>query len=120
MLELVVELLELGGLDALAGEKKGAGHFAEDEAQGESGSGEEGGAMQGRNKNCGEVRIGYWLRGDNVEGAGDVGVFEGQTKNGDCVVERDPAHPLIAGADFSTYEELKGAHHLRERAALFG
>ena len=47
MCELVVELLELGGLNALAGEKQGLGHFAEEKAEDESGCWEERGAVQG-------------------------------------------------------------------------
>ena len=47
MRELVVEFLELGWLDALTGEEQGVGHFAEEQAEGEGGRGEESGAVQG-------------------------------------------------------------------------
>ena len=44
---MVVELLELGGEDALAGEEQGVGHFAEEQAEGEGWRGEECGAVHG-------------------------------------------------------------------------
>jgi len=91
MSELEVEFLELGGLDALAGEEQGVRHFAEDEAEGEGGSGEERGAVQGGGQDFREARVGDGLRRDYVEGAGDVGVFEGEAEDGDYIVESDPA-----------------------------
>jgi len=39
--------LELGREDALAGKEQGVGHFAEEQAEGEGGRGEERGAMEG-------------------------------------------------------------------------
>ena len=47
MRELVVEFLEFVWLDALAGEEQGVSQFAEEEAEGEGGRGEERGAVQG-------------------------------------------------------------------------
>ena len=120
MRELIVELLELGGKDALAGEEQGVGHFAEREAESKGWSGEECRAMQGFGQDCGELRVGHGLWRDDVEGAGDVGVFYRKAENGGYIFESDPTQPLRAGADFSTNEELKGPHHLREGAALSG
>lgn len=59
MLELIVEFLELGGEDALAGEEQGVGHFAEEQAQGEGGRGEECRAVEGGGKDFGEVGVGH-------------------------------------------------------------
>ena len=75
MRELEVEFLELGGEDALAGEEQGIGHFAEEQAEGKGGSGEEGGAVKGGGQDFSEVSVGRGLKGDDVDWAGDVGVF---------------------------------------------
>ena len=63
---LEVECLELGGEDALAGEEQGVGHFAEEEAKGEGGRGEERGAVQGGCEGFGELGTGDWLWRDYV------------------------------------------------------
>lgn len=91
MVELVVELLELVGEDTLAGEEQSFGHFAEDEAEGVGGHGEERRAVQSGGEDFGEIGVGDGLRRDDIEGAGDVGVFDRETKDGDYVVEGDPA-----------------------------
>ena len=58
----MVEFLELGGEDALAGEEQGVGHFAEYEAQGEGGGREERGTADSGGQDFCEIDIGYWLR----------------------------------------------------------
>ena len=66
MREFVVECLELGGEDTLAGEEQGVGHFAEEKAEGESGRCEERGAVQGGGQDFGEVGVGDGLGRDYV------------------------------------------------------
>ena len=119
-MESQVEFLELGGNRALAGEQEGVGHFAEDETEGEGGRGEERGAVQDRSQGFGEGGVGDGFRGDHVERAGDVAVFESEEQHGDGVFERDPAHPLEAISNFSAQPELKGPHDLRQCAAMPG
>jgi len=71
----VVQFLELGGEGTLAGEEQGVGHFAEEEAQGEGGGGEERWAAQSGREDFCEIGVGDRLWGDDVEWAGDVAVF---------------------------------------------
>lgn len=66
MHEWEVEFLQLDGLDALAGEEQGIGHFAEEKSKGEGWGGEERGAVQGRGEDSGELGVGHRLRGDDV------------------------------------------------------
>lgn len=75
MREVEVEFLELGRENTLAREKEGVGHFAEEKAEGEGWRAEERGAVQGVGQEFGEVGVRDRLRGDDVERAGDVGVF---------------------------------------------
>jgi hypothetical protein len=74
--ELVVEFLELGGDGALAGEEQGVGHFAEGEAERESGCREDRWAVQGGGQGFGELGVRDGSRRDNVEWASDVGIFQ--------------------------------------------
>lgn len=91
MREPIVEFVELGREDALAGEEQSVGHFAESEAEGESRSGEERRAMQGFGEDRGELSVRNGLRRDCVDSAGDAGVLDRKAENGGYIFESDPA-----------------------------
>ena len=105
---------EFGRVDAGAGEESFVGHFAEGEAEGEGWGGQDGGAMDGLGKGVRELGVGDGVWGGEIDRAGKGWGLEKKQDCGYGVLEADPAHPLLAGAERSAETQAEKGKHFGE------
>ena len=107
---------EFGRIGADACEERFVGHFAEGKAKCEGRDGHDGRAMEGAGQDSRELCVGDGAGGGEIDGAGEGWGLKKEEYGGDGVVEADPAHPLLAGAERAAEAEAEDRKHFGERA----
>ena len=66
-----------------------------------------------------KVLVADGVRRDDIHGAAEFAVCQGQTNGLNDVFKSYPRHPLRAASDLSSNAKFKGQRHFRERAISF-
>src|SRR4051812_5799242 len=75
--------------------------------------------MQHHAECFGELAVRDWCGRYGVHGPGECSGRERELNDTDEVVERNPAHILIAAADDATEAEAEGSQHFGQTATIF-
>ena len=81
--------------------------------------GHERGTVEDAAERFGELAIGHGVRGDAVERGVDRGFAGGEQHFFDQVVDVDPGHVLVAGAERAAEAEVERRQHFGHGAAVF-
>src|SRR4030095_12265763 len=118
-LKLVTRFEKTFRLDAYAVDEERVAHFAKDEIDGELRQRKDPRPIQNLAESLREFLVRYRIRARNVHGPAKIFILDREIDNADCVIERYPAHPLLAASDNAADTELERRKHSSQRPAIF-
>src|ERR1700676_3950298 len=118
-MKAVAQLFEFSGIDPLARQEQGIGHFTKSEAQSERGRRENRGPVEYSRQSGRKRGVLDRVRRHGIGRTAEEIRFQRETDYADDVVQSNPRDPLAARSDSTADAQAKRQGHLRESASLF-